>query len=263
VRLWWEVAVRGCRRHAAYRAATFAGVFTNTVFGFIQAYVFLAVFREQPHIGSFDSTDAVTFTFVTQGFLAMVAVFHWADIAERIRSGDVVTDLYRPIDFQAYWLAQDMGRAAFQLVFRGVPPFLVGALVFDLRIPASTGTWLAFLVSATLAVVASFGVRFLVNLAAFWLLDVQGVLQLTMAVWLFFSGILVPLVLFPAWLETVARALPFAAMVQVPVEVFLGKHQGLDLLGALGGQLVWGLVLLGVGRLALAAAVRRVVVQGG
>ena len=30
---------------STYRGATFAGVFTNTVFGFILAYVLLAVFR--------------------------------------------------------------------------------------------------------------------------------------------------------------------------------------------------------------------------
>jgi ABC-2 type transport system permease protein len=263
VRLYWEVARRGFRRYATYRGATFAGVFTNTVFGFIQAYVLLAVFRERGRIGGFDATDAVTFTFVTQGLLMVIAVFNWVEIAERIRTGDVVTDLYRPLDFQAYWLAQDLGRAAFHAVFRGIPPFIVGAVAFDLRLPGSAGVWAAFLCSAALAAVVSFGLRFVVNLSAFWLLDVRGTLQITMAVWLLLSGITLPLVLFPDWLEGVARALPFAAMVQVPVEVFLGKRSGLGLVGALAGQAAWALALVGAGRVLLAAAVRRLVVQGG
>lgn len=37
----WEVAVRSYRRQAIYRGATLAGVFTNSVFGFIHAYVLL------------------------------------------------------------------------------------------------------------------------------------------------------------------------------------------------------------------------------
>src|SRR6266508_505551 len=48
--IWFEVARRGFRRHATYRAATAAGVFTNTVFGFIQAFVLIGVFRNITHI---------------------------------------------------------------------------------------------------------------------------------------------------------------------------------------------------------------------
>lgn len=42
MRLYTEVARRSFRRYAAYRGATVAGIFTNTVFGFIKAYVLIA-----------------------------------------------------------------------------------------------------------------------------------------------------------------------------------------------------------------------------
>ena len=58
MRLYWEVARTTARRLATYRAATFAGVVTNTVFGFILSYVLLAVFRERPDIDGFDAVDA-------------------------------------------------------------------------------------------------------------------------------------------------------------------------------------------------------------
>ncbi len=44
MRLYWEVFRHGYRRWATYRAATAAGVFTNSVFGFLRAYVLVAVF---------------------------------------------------------------------------------------------------------------------------------------------------------------------------------------------------------------------------
>ena len=37
MRLYWEVARVMARRLRAYRAATFAGVVTNTVFGYLRA----------------------------------------------------------------------------------------------------------------------------------------------------------------------------------------------------------------------------------
>jgi ABC-2 type transport system permease protein len=52
-------------------------------------------------------------------------------------------------------------------------------------------------------------------------------------------------------------------MAQLPVEVFLGKHPGIELAGVLAVQLFWAAVLLGAGRLLLRAAMRKVVVQGG
>lgn len=176
----------------------------------------------------------------------------------------MVSDLYRPLDLQSWWLAQDVGRAVFQLVFRGIPPFTVGALVFSLRLPADGGVAVAFLVSLALALGIGFAWRFAISLSAFWLLDVRGLVQLTGLVFLFFSGFLLPLQFFPGPLRTFAGALPFAAIVQLPVEVFLSKHRSLpDLLEVLARQGVWLIALLAVGRIGMARAWRRVVVQGG
>ena len=69
-------------------------------------------------------------------------------LAERIRTGDIVVDLYRPVDVQRYWFDQELGRAGFQVLWRALPPFAVGALVFDLALPPDVGTWVAFAASA-------------------------------------------------------------------------------------------------------------------
>ncbi len=262
--LHWAVARRSFRRYSTYRGATFAGVFTNTVFGFIQVYVLLAVLRQRPEVGGFDGADVVTFTFVTQGLLAAVAAFGPYDLADRITAGDVVSDLYRPFDLQTWWLAQDFGRAGFQLLFRGVPPFAVAALAFDVRLPAHAGVWAAFLVSLALAVTIAFAWRFAISLTAFWLIDARGFVQLTGLVFVFFSGFILPLNFFPGGLRAVADALPFSAVVQLPVEVFLSKHRApAELAPVLLRQAAWLAVMVVAGRLVMARAWRRVVVQGG
>jgi ABC-2 type transport system permease protein len=263
MRWMWEVATRAYRRQATYRGATLAGVFTNTVFGFILAYVLLAVYQQRSTIGGFNATDAVTFTFVMQGMLMVIGVFGTTEIADRIRTGDVVSGLYRPVDFQAYWLADSYGRSIFYAIFRGIPPFVVGSLVFDLRLPGTAGTWLGFFAAVVVAVAVSFGWGFLLQLTAFWLLDVRGPNQLGWLTAQFLAGVFVPVAFFPAWLGAIANATPFPSMAQLPVEVFLGKHPGIELAGVLAVQLFWAAVLLGAGRLLLRAAMRKVVVQGG
>ena len=49
----------------------------------------------------------------------VVQLWGWWDVEATIRSGDVVTDLARPFSFLGYWLARDLGRAAYFLLFRG------------------------------------------------------------------------------------------------------------------------------------------------
>ena len=262
MRLDWEIAKRGWRRYAAYPWATAAGVFTNTIFGFMQAYILLAVFRHRPHLGGYDSSDAVTYVWLAQALIMTVYSFGWTELALRIRDGSIATDLSRPLDPQRYWLAFDLGRAPYHLIFRGVLPFVAGALVFRLRYPGALDL-IAFLVSIALAVVVSFGFRFLYNSAAFWLIDIRGVVTMSLTVSLFLSGMILPLALFPGWLRTIAHALPFAAIMQTPIDVWLGKHHGPSLVGTLALQAVWAVVLLALGRCTLRLGTRKLEVQGG
>jgi ABC-2 type transport system permease protein len=262
VRLDWEIAKRGWRRYAAYPWATAAGVFTNTVFGFLQAYILLAVFRHRTHVGSYDAADTVTYVWLAQALIMTVYIFGWQELALRIRDGSIATDLSRPLDPQRYWLAFDLGRAPYHLLFRGALPFAVGALVFRLHYPSLLDAF-AFVLSLALAVVVSLGFRFLYNAAAFWLLDIRGVMTVAITINLFLSGMVMPLSFFPHWLRSLAHALPFAAILQTPVDIWLGKHQGANLAGVVALQLLWAVVLLGLGRIALRGGSRRLVVQGG
>ncbi|MET8155578.1 ABC-2 family transporter protein [Sphaerisporangium sp. NPDC005289] len=251
----------GFRRHATYWGAALAGAFTNTVFGFLRAYVLIALWHARPGLAGYDVTDAITFCFLTQGFIGPMELFGGGlDLAQRVRTGDVALDLSRPASLQMWALADDLGRAVFLFVARSVPPTLVGAVVFGIHLPGGAATWAAFLASMTLGVVVSFGLRYLVAMSTFWIVDDRGVQSLSLVMTMFFSGMTLPLVLFPGWLGTLADALPWAAMVQVPADVFLGKR---DVLGALAFQAAWVTALLAAGAAVTRTARRKVVIQGG
>ena len=67
-----------------------------------------------------------------------------ADLADRIRTGDVSIDLYRPVPLIGWYVAQDLGRSAYHLLTRGVAPTIVGALLFDIHFPETPAAWLGF-----------------------------------------------------------------------------------------------------------------------
>lgn len=263
MRLYPAVALATLRRMTTYRGATVGGVVTNTVFGLVLASVLSAVFTARPEIGGFDRTDAVTFTFVTQGLLMVTGIFGNFEQASRITNGDVALELARPYDYQGWWMSVWYGRAAFYSVFRGIPPFLVGGLLFELRLPEEPLTWLWFLISVILGSGVAFAFGFIVSCSAFWLLDIRGPSQLAWFTAQFLAGVFLPLVLLPDGLVEIARSLPFAAMIQLPVEVFLGLPAGGTVLGLWGRQALWFAALVAIGRFVMTRAERRVVIQGG
>ena len=86
---------------------------------------------------------------------------------------------------------------------------------------------------------------------------------MTITLSLFLSGLVLPLTFFPSTLRTVAHALPFSAVMQTPIDVWLGKSAGLSLVAAIALQVLWALVLLGLCRFALRRGTRKLVIQGG
>jgi ABC-2 type transport system permease protein len=230
----------------------------------IRAAVLIAVVQAKPGTGGYDVHDVVTFTFISQGMLAFLAAFGSIDtLTERVQTGDIVTDFYQPSDFQGWWLAFDMGRATFQLFARFVPIVAVGALVYGVRWPASPARWALFLVSMYIALLISFGIRYLVSLTAFWIIDARGTTQLAVTLVMFGSGNIAPLSFFPHWLEPIVRALPFAGMIQTPADVWMGVVTGPAAINRVLLQLAWAIALLLLGRYVTSIATRRVVIQGG
>jgi ABC-2 type transport system permease protein len=256
----------GFRRYSTYRQATVAGALTNTVFGFIRCYVLLAVATGTGTglaVG-YDGARLATFVWVGQGLLAVVLLWGWTDLAERIRTGDVASDLLRPVHPVVSYLATDLGRAAYAVLTRFLPPVLIGPLFFDVYLPTRWLTGVLFPLSVLLAVVICFGCRYLVNATVYWLHDVRG----SMILWTvgsgIFAGLYFPLRFMPEWLYLPLWVFtPFPSLFQAPLDVLVERDPWPVQAGLVGVQLVWaGLVLAGCVAVQHRAE-RHLVVQGG
>jgi viologen exporter family transport system permease protein len=174
-RAYWALAVAGFQRYATYRQAMVAAVVTNSVFGFLRFAVMLAVIEAGARaVAGYNEPQLATFVFAGQGLIGVVLLWALPELAERIRTGDVVTDLLRPIDPVWQQLAADLGRAGYAVLTRFVVPVVVGALVFELYAPRRSVTYALFVCSMLLATIVCFACRYLVNASAYWLLDVRG-----------------------------------------------------------------------------------------
>src|SRR5712692_1807125 len=258
-----EVARTAFRRQLMYNWANLAGLLTNIVFGIIFSYVMIALFQVKHLAGGYDLRDALRYVWLVQSLVMVVLTFGWYDLMLTIRSGEVVSDLSKPCDFYWYWFSREAGRNLYYLLFRGLPTYLGGVLLFGIGVLGEWRLWLIFVVSLALGAMMGIAYRFLYNVVAFWILEARAVAVLAGSMALFFTGSYVPLPFFPAWLHTIANWLPFNGLMNVPAEVYLGKLSGNALLFELGRQGLWLVILtFGVRGIAFVAA-RRVTIQGG
>lgn len=256
----------GFRRYATYRQATIAGSFTNIVFGFLRCYVLLAVADGAAggRPGGYDSAQLATFVWVGQGLLTVVGIWGPPDLSDRIRTGDIASDLLRPVPPVTAYLAADLGRFGHAVLTRLVGPVIVGAIFFTLTMPTRWQTVPLFLVSVVLATIGSFGCRFLINATAYWLHDARGPLVL----WTLGSGVLCglyfPLRLLPEWLAvTLWLATPFPGLLQTPLDVLVERDPPVPQAALVAVQAVWAVGLLALAAHVQRRAERKLVVQGG
>lgn len=256
-------AAAGFQRYATYRQAMVAAMFTNTVFGFLRSAILLSVADAAATVG-YDEPRLLTFVWVGQGLIGVVLLWAPADLADRIRTGDVIVDLLRPVALVWQQLAGDLGRAALAVLTRFVGPIVVGALVFDLYAPCRPATYVLFASSMVLATIVCFGCRYLVNAAAYWLLDARG----PQIAWTLCSGLLGGLY-FPLWFlpggaaVAVIAATPFPSIIQLPLDVLVERGDVAEQLTLLAVQTAWAIVMLTACFAVQRRGERKLVIQGG
>jgi len=263
MRLFWELTKLSFQRQFTYRAATLAGLITNLFFGLLRVSVLLALYGERQEVAGISVAGVITYTALSQAAIAFLTMFSWLEVMHSVYTGDVGSDLLKPMDYFTFWMAQDLGRSLTNLLTRSLTVMVAYALAFGITLPHTAGRWLALGAALALAWLVSFAWRFLTNLTAFWTPDARGIIRLGFILAWFFSGFLFPLRFFPDWFVRLAYLTPFPHTVNTIVEVYLGVISGPALLRALLSQLLWALLLVGASRLVLCAGLKRLVVQGG
>lgn len=263
MRTFFALARAGFLRWSTYRQATVAGTVTLTVFGFLKSYAYLAAIGTSPHAAGYTSAQLLTLVWTGQAIGWTVGLSWFNELANRIRSGEVASDLLRPLDPLWAYLGPEIGRAGYSMLTFFLVPMILSAVVFDLYLPRNGFSYVLIFLSIGLAVVICFAGRYLTNLAAFWLLDIRGLNAAWGVCVVVFSGLAVPIAFFPDRAQILIWATPFPAILQAPMDIVVergGVSRQLQLLSVQAG---WVVVMLGLCSVVQRRAIRNLVVQGG
>jgi len=262
MRPYWAMLNARFRALLQYRAAAVAGLATQIFWGLIRMMIFAAFFANAAHPSPMSKEHVIAYIWLGQAFWAMFPLRVDGEVAGMISSGNVAYELLRPVDLYALWFSRSIAARTAPTMLRAGPILLVAALAgwIGWTGPASLAACAASLVAALL-LSSAFGV--LMTLTLFWTVSGRGLGHLMVMAAYVLGGMVIPLPLFPDWLQPVLNVLPFRGLVDVPFRLYTGHIPAAELPAMLAHQLGWALALIGLGRWMLRRAARDLVVQGG
>lgn len=263
MRLFWELTRLSFQRQLSYRTANLAGLTTNFFFALLRSAVLIALYGVQTTVNGVSLQGAVTYTGLVQALIAFISLFSWYELMNSVYSGEVATDLLKPMNYFSYWMALDLGRAIASLLVRGITLMVGFALFFKISLPSTPEQWLLLFLALIFAWAVSFAWRFLVNLAAFWTPNALGIGRFLYGISWILTGFVMPLRFMPEWFQRAAYLTPFPSMINAVVEIYLGILTGPAAALALLTQLGWFFGLALLGQVILRAGLRMLVIQGG
>jgi ABC-2 type transport system permease protein len=246
-----------------YRAAALAGVVTQVFFGLVRVMIFQAFFQSSAGIQPMSGSQTTSYLWLGQAFLVITMMGVDSELAAMIRAGNVAYDLVRPVDLYNYWLARAFSSRAAPMVMRAIPILLIAAIIGQLHAPASILHGILFLISIGLGLLFSTVLYASVTISLLWTVSGEGAARLVPPLVFFLSGMIIPLPLFPEYLQPIIRALPFRGMIDVPFRIYLGQLAPGGILVGFVQQIVWIVLFILLGRWLVSRGLRRLVAQGG
>ncbi|GAA2689694.1 ABC transporter permease [Actinoplanes palleronii] len=245
-----------------YRITIFASAAVTLLWILLVTRVWSAAYQGRDTVAGLSRESTVVYlTLASLQAIVINSPLMWI-MAARVRSGEVVFDISRPLGYPGQMLALQAGTSVTQIAVTLLVVPLAG-LIGGLSGPAGLAAGLLYPVALLLGWMLNGLLSLLIGLTAFWTVENTGIAVLYRFVAAFLAGASVPLVFFPAPLRAVADALPFRYIVYQPAAIYIGQVNGPAARDGFVVAAGWIVLLSGLTALVWRQAYRRTVVHGG
>lgn len=246
-----------------YRFDLLIGLFRTFLLILVFRYLWQALYAGRADFNGVSLAQTLTYVTMSMIITPLYPNSLVLDVGARIRTGNVLFDITRPLHYGAILLFQMTGQAFSALVTSALPMLAFSLFLMDVELPQSLLVWLAFCISLALGFIIAFLVDFIFALAGFWLVETWGIFFAKWSITDVLSGKYIPIWVFPPLLQGFALVLPFRGMNYSPLAIFIGQVKLEQAPLEIAFQLFWIVALTLLARWGYAAAVRKLSVQGG
>lgn len=250
-----------------YRIVVIGAIMKGFILGIMEILVYVALYHTNNTAFPMNFSQIVSYVWIQQVLMVLfLVVFGDGEIYSAIANGTIAYDLVRPIDLYGRWFFQSVANRFSFTVVNCMPVLLLALIVpkpYRLTFPLSIEQLFMFILSALLAFMVVVAFALLMYISLFYIISQRGVRIIVTAISSFLSGGVIPLPFFPDKVLTVVNFLPFAAMQNMPLQIFCGNITGIYAVKGIIFQMFWLIALVVIGKLSMGQALKNVIVQGG
>lgn len=246
-----------------YRGAAFAGVATQVFWAVIKTMILTAFYAQTTTAQPISLVQGITFIWLGQALLALLPWNIDKELEAQVKNGNVSYELVRPINLYCLWYARAFAIRTVPTIMRCIPVLMIAILFFELSAPISWAASLAFGASLIFGAFLSASITTLIIISLFWTISGEGIQRMMPHIALLLSGLVVPLPLFPEWLQPFLSLQPLRGIVDIPFRLYTGVIPAQEVFYYLGFQLIWIVILVAFGRWLMGRALKHLVIQGG
>lgn len=241
---YWVLFKVSLTRGLEYRLSNLLWVLVGILPAVFAATVWLSAFAGKTEIQGYNRAELTTYYFLSTLLWYFVGGEFSGRLSEWIRLGVLVRHLTKPLNplFEVVFQEQAWKVNSF---FLSLPVYFLvfGLLRTDLILAKLDFNLFLFLSAVFLSGLVFILLEIIIGLLSFWISNSSNLNALYWVIFSLLGGILVPLRFLPAVLTNLSWFLPFRYTFSLPLELYLRKLSGGEILFAFLVQTFW-LVLL-------------------
>lgn len=250
-----------------YRAAALAGVVTQFTWGIMKVLMYMAFYKEGPTAFPMTLEATINYVWLEQATIALFMAWTMEnEIFESIVDGNVAYELCRPIDVYDMWFMRSIGYRYSNAILRCFPILTIALLLpqpYGLTLPTTLSVWGLFMLSMLLSSLVLIAICMIIYIICFYTISADGVKVIALSIFEFFQGGIIPIPFFPRKMATIMELLPFGSMQNVPFRIYSGDISGVEIIKYMTLQTFWVIILIIIGKMLCARAMKKICVQGG
>ncbi len=253
----------GMKEYLVYPSAVWAKLFSKIIYLYLQFCIWSALFasNSMKHPG-LNKTDTLRYIVVATIVSTVIECNVIEKVNAQIQSGNIATELIRPIGFKRMLLARHLGDTAIKILCYLVP--LIVLVKACVSLPLLCFGQIGF---GILSVFLAYGIQFLyslvIGLLAFWLIVTWPINMFFGAIYKLLSGAWIPVTMFPETLNRINLFLPFRAIYAIPVSILTSSMKVIEIRPSHGVQVMWLVILYILVQIFWRVGRNKLVVQGG
>lgn len=250
-------------RSFTYKFEVYGNILIQTIIMLANAFFWRALFKNTDTIKGVNVDTMLTYTVVSSLISVVLTTTVERRIQDSVKKGTVAIDYIRPVNIYKVYFAENLANIT-GLAFQNLLPiFIIGSLIIKIPKPASLLAFVLFLLSLCLAFALNWLIAVCFGMWAFWVLEIDAMLQAKKHLIRLLSGSLIPIWFFSGWLKGILQGLPFMYLYQLPLDLFIGKTTGKESLQGFMVQLLWLVIMFAFYTFLKSKVKHKIVVQGG